>query len=145
MQSTHATSDMRWAEARLGPDRVQGAYAWQRFLALGVPVANGSDFPVEEPNPLMGFYAAVTRQDPSGSPEGGWFPAQRMTREEALRSWTVTGAYAAFEEKTKGSLEPGKLADFVMLTADIMKIPAREIPGTRVRMTVVGGEIVFSK
>ncbi len=93
----------------------------------------------------MGFYAAVTRQDPSGSPEGGWFPDQRMTREEALRSWTVSGAYAAFEEKTKGSLEPGKLADFVMLSADIMKIPAREIPRTRVRMTVVGGEIVFSE
>ncbi len=145
MQSTHATSDMRWADARLGPERVKGAYAWQSFLALGVPVANGSDFPVEEPNPLMGFYAAVTRQDPSGSPEGGWFPDQRMTREEALRSWTVSGAYAAFEEKTKGSLEPGKLADFVMLSADIMKIPAREIPRTRVRMTVVGGEIVFSE
>ena len=145
MQSTHATSDMRWAEARLGPERVQGAYAWQRFLALAVPVANGSDFPVEEPNPLMGFYAAVTRQDQSGSPEGGWFPDQRMTREEALRSWTVSGAYAAFEEKTKGSLEPGKLADFVMLSGDIMKIPAREIPRTRVRMTVMGGEIVFSE
>jgi predicted amidohydrolase YtcJ len=145
MQSTHATSDMRWAEARLGPERVKGAYAWQRFLALGVTVANGSDFPVEEPNPLMGFYAAVTRQDQSGLPDGGWFPAQRMSREEALKSWTVSGAYAAFEEKTKGSLEPGKLADFVMLSADIMKIPAREIPRTRVRMTVVGGEIVFSE
>ena len=93
----------------------------------------------------MGFYAAVTRQDPLGSPEDGWFPAQRMTREEALRSWTVSGAFAAFEEKTKGSLEPGKLADFIMLSGDIMKIPAREIPRTRVRMTVVGGEIVFSE
>jgi predicted amidohydrolase YtcJ len=145
MQSTHATSDMRWAEARLGPERVKGAYAWQRFLALGVPVANGSDFPVEEPNPLWGFYAAVTRQDQDGSPEGGWFAGQRMTREEALKSWTLAGAYAAFEEKIKGSLEPGKLADFVLLSADIMKIPPREIPGTRVKMTVVGGEIVFSE
>jgi predicted amidohydrolase YtcJ len=145
MQPTHATSDMRWAEARLGPQRIQGAYAWQRFLALGVPVASGSDFPVEEPNPLEGFYAAITRQDRAGSPPGGWFPTQRMSREEAFKSWTLTGAYAAFEEKTKGSLEPGKLADFVMLSGDIMKIPAQEIPGTRVRMTVVGGEIVFSE
>ena len=145
MQSAHATSDMRWAEARLGPERVKGAYAWQRFLALGVPVANGSDFPVEEPNPLWGFYAAVTRQDRSGSPEGGWFPGQRMTREEALRSWTLAGAYAAFEEKSKGSLEPGKLADFVMLSRDIMTVPAAQIWNARVTMTVVGGEIVFSE
>jgi predicted amidohydrolase YtcJ len=130
MQSTHATSDMRWAEARLGPERIKGAYAWRRFLALGVPVANGSDFPVEEPNPLLGFYAAITRQDRAGSPEGGWFPAHRMSREEALRSWTLTGAYAA---------------DFVVLSGDIMKIPAQEIPGTRITMTVVGGEIVFSE
>ena len=136
---------MRWAEARLGPERVKGAYAWQRFLALGVPVASGSDFPVEEPNPLWGFYAAVTRQDRAGSPPDGWFPDQRMTRGEALESWTLMGAYAAFEEKVKGSLEPGKLADFVMLSADIMKIPAREIPEVRVKLTVVGGEVVFSE
>jgi hypothetical protein len=145
MQATHATSDMRWAPVRLGPDRVRGAYAWRRFLTLGVPVPNGSDFPVEDPNPLWGFYAAITRQDREGNPPNGWFPDQRMTREEALRSWTLEGAYAAFEENAKGSLAPGKLADFVMLSADIMQIPVNEILKTRVTMTVVGGKTVFSE
>jgi len=106
MQATHATSDMRWVEARIGTERAKGSYAWRTLLSLGVPLANGSDFPVESPGPLRGFYAAITRQDESGNPPGGWFPAQRMTRQEALRSWTAAGAYAAFEEKTKGSLTP---------------------------------------
>jgi predicted amidohydrolase YtcJ len=145
MQPTHATSDMRWAEARVGPVRVKGAYAWRRFLSLGVPVASGSDFPVEEPNPLPGFYAAITRQDRGGNPPHGWFPDQRMTRDEALKSWTLTGAYAAFEEDKKGSLAPGKLADFVVLSADIMRAPPREILKTRVTMTVLGGEVVYSE
>ena len=144
MQATHATSDLRWAEARLGAERVKGAYAWRRFLSLGVPVANGSDFPVEEPNPLYGFYAAITRQDRQGNPKQGWFPDQRMTREEALRSWTEVGAYAAFEEDKKGTLAPGKLADLVMLSADIMRVPPPEILKTRARMTLLGGEIVYS-
>ncbi|HTM52061.1 MAG TPA: amidohydrolase [Bryobacteraceae bacterium] len=145
IQATHATSDMRWAEARLGPRRIRGAYAWREFLDLGVAVANGSDFPVEEPDPLRGFHAAVTRQDDAGSPPGGWQPGQRMTREEALRSWTAGGAFASFDEKSKGSLEPGKLADFLVLSRDIMKVPADEIRGTRVTLTVLGGEIVFSE
>ncbi len=145
MQAAHATSDMRWAEARLGKQRVKGAYAWRRFLSLGLQVPSGSDFPVEEPNPLLGFYAAITRQDRAGNPPEGWFPDQRMTREEALKSWTLSGAWAAFEENEKGSLAPGKLADFVMLSADIMRIPPREIPNTRVTMTVVGGEAVHSE
>ena len=145
MQATHATSDMPWAEARLGPERVKGAYAWRRLLSLGVHVPNGSDFPVEDPNPLWGFYAAVSRQDRNGNPPGGWFPDQRMTRDEALRSWTIEGAYAAFEENSKGSLIPGKLADFVVLSEDIMRIPAAQILKTRVTMTVVGGEVVYSQ
>jgi predicted amidohydrolase YtcJ len=145
MQATHATSDMRWAELRVGPERVKGCYAWRRFLSIGVPVANGSDFPVEEPNPLWGFYAAITRQDREGNPKDGWFPDQRMTREEALKSWTVTGAYAAFEEKEKGSLAPGKMADFVMLSNDIMRVAPPEILKTRVLMTVVGGETVYAE
>jgi predicted amidohydrolase YtcJ len=145
MQATHATSDMPWAEARLGPDRVKGAYAWRRFLSLGVHVPNGSDFPVENANPLWGFYSSVSRQDHDGKPSGGWFSDQRMTREEALRSWTIEGAYAAFEEKTKGSLTPGKVADFVMLSDDVMRIPAEQIWKTRVAMTVLGGEIVYSQ
>ena len=145
IQPTHATSDMRWAQDRLGPERIRGAYAWRRLLSLGVPITNGSDAPVESLNPLWGFYAAVTRQDQQGHPTGGWFPDQRLTREEALKSFTLDGAYASFEEKTKGSLEVGKMADFVMLSRDIMKIPVEEILKTRVTMTVLGGEIVFSE
>jgi hypothetical protein len=143
MQATHATSDMPWAEARLGPERIKGAYAWQIFMRMGVHVPDGSDFPVESPNPLWGLYAAITRQDKNGQPVGGWFPNQRMTREEALRSWTVEGAYAAFEENKKGSLETGKMADFIMLSGDVMTMPETEIWKTRVTMTVVGGKIVY--
>ncbi len=143
MQATHATSDMQWAAARIGPARIQGAYAWQTFLRLGVHVPNGSDFPVESPNPLWGLFAAVTRQDKSGQPPGGWMPEQRMSREEALRSWTIEGAYAAFEEGRKGSLESGKLADFVMLSDDVMTMPAGDIRKTHVTLTVVGGKVVY--
>ena len=145
MQATHATSDMPWAETRLGPERVKGAYAWQTFMKLGVRVTDGSDFPVESPNPLWGLYAAITRQDKTGQPAGGWFPNQRMTREQALRSWTVEGAYAAFEENKKGSLEVGKMADFIMLSGDVMTMPEIEIWKTRVTMTVVGGKIVHQE
>jgi predicted amidohydrolase YtcJ len=145
MQSTHATSDMRWAEQRLGPDRIAGAYSPKRFLRIGVPVANGSDFPVEDANPLWGFYAAVTRQNHAGEPKGGWLPDQLMTREETLKSWTFDGAFAAFEEDTKGTLAPGKLADFVVLSQDIMKVAPEQILKTEVLMTVLGGEMVYSK
>jgi len=144
MQSTHATSDMRWAMARLGPDRIAGAYAQKRMLKAGVVVANGSDFPVEEPSPLMGFYAAVARQDAQGNPPEGWRPEERFTREEALRSWTWAGAYAAFEEDWKGTLEPGKAADFLVLSGDIMKLPLGELPKVKVRMTFVAGQSVYS-
>jgi len=144
MQSTHATSDMRWALARLGPDRISGAYAQKRMLNAGVVVANGSDFPVEEPNPIMGFYAAVSRQDAQGQPAGGWRPEERFTRDEALRSWTWAGAYAAFEEGWKGTLETGKVADFVVLSADVMTIPLPEIPKVKVRMTYIAGQPVYS-
>ncbi|MFZ5929565.1 MAG: amidohydrolase [Acidobacteriota bacterium] len=142
IQATHATSDMRWAEARLGPDRVAGAYAWKRFLALGIPVPNGSDFPVEEPNPFLGFYASITRQDSEGRPPGGWTPDQKMTREEALESWTIHGAYAAFEEHLRGTLERGKYADFIVLDRDIMTVRPREILGAKVKMHFVGGRLV---
>ncbi len=143
VQSTHATSDMRWAAARLGPDRVAGAYAWRRFLNLGVPVANGSDFPVEEPNPMLGLYAAFTRQDLQGQPPQGWTPDQILTRQEALESWTLAGAYAAFEEKLKGSLEPGKFADFLVLDRDIMTAAPREVPQIRIKATYLGGKAVY--
>jgi predicted amidohydrolase YtcJ len=143
MQQTHATSDMRWAEDRVGPERVKGAYAWRKFLDAGARIAGGSDFPVEGENPLWGFYSAVTRQDHEGRPEGGWKPEERMTREEALRSFTLDAAYASFEESERGSLEPGKLADFVVFTKDILAVPAREILATECVLTVIGGDVVY--
>jgi predicted amidohydrolase YtcJ len=143
MQPTHATSDMPWAEERLGPERIKGAYAWQRFLEAGVPLALGSDFPVEQVDPLLGFHAAVTRQDPEGRPEGGWYPDQRLSREEALRGFTLDAARAAFMEDKVGSLEPGKRADFVILSDDIMSIPAPEILETRVLATYLDGRPVY--
>jgi predicted amidohydrolase YtcJ len=145
MQSTHATSDMPWVEARLGPDRILGAYAWRRFIDIGVTLANGSDFPVESPNPMLGFYAAVTRQDAQGRPEGGWYPDQRMTRDEALRSFTINAAYAAFQDDTRGSLEVGKWGDLVVLSKNIMTIPPLEIPDAQVLMTVLGGKVVYRR
>lgn len=145
MQATHATSDMYWAQDRLGPDRIEGAYAWQRFIKSGSRIADGSDAPVESANPLLGFYAAITRQDANGWPEGGWHADQRMTREQALRSFTINAAYAAFEEKEKGSIEPGKRADLAVLSQDIMKIPPEEILKTETVMTLFDGAIVFRR
>jgi hypothetical protein len=145
MQPVHATSDMYWAEDRLGPDRIRGAYAWRSFLDQGTRVPCGSDFPVERPNPFCGIYAAVTRQDLEGNPPGGWHPEQRMTIEEAVRGFTVDAAYAEFAETAKGSLQPGMLADMIVLDRDIFTIRAREIPGTQVLCTIVGGRIVYKK
>jgi predicted amidohydrolase YtcJ len=144
MQPTHATSDMGWAVQRLGPERILGAYAWKSFMRIGVHVAAGSDFPVESPNPMLGIYAAVTREDQFGTPPNGWYPDQRMTRDQALRSFTVEGAYAAFEENTKGTLEPGKLADFILISGDPMTMPSAGLWKTRVMMTVAGGNVVYS-
>ena len=143
MQPTHATSDMYWAEDRLGPERIQGAYAWRKFLDSGARLAFGSDFPVEQVNPLLGFYAAVTRQDAEGYPEGGWLPEERLTREETLRAFTLDAAYAAFMEDEVGSIEPGKYADFVVLSRDIMTIPELEILETDVVATYLGGKAVY--
>jgi predicted amidohydrolase YtcJ len=143
IQSTHATSDMRWAAQRLGPDRLQGAWATNRFLKAGARIANGSDFPVEDPNPIWGFYAAFTRQDQAGNPPGGFLPDQILTRDRALQSFTLDGAYAAFEEGKKGSITVGKLADFVMLDRDIMTVAPKEVIGAKVKLTVVGGEVVY--
>jgi predicted amidohydrolase YtcJ len=143
MQATHQTSDMRWAEDRVGPQRIRGAYAWRSLLNTGVIIPNGTDFPVEEVNPLLTFHAAVTRQDPTNWPAGGWFPEQKMTREEALQSMTIWAAYAGFQESMLGSLTPGKYADFVVLSKDIMRVPDTEILGTRVLSTWVGGKRVY--
>ncbi len=144
MQPTHCTSDMYWAESRLGSDRVKGAYAWRSLLDQGSIIPAGSDFPVESPNPLLGFYAAITRQDKKGWPEGGWFPAQRMTREEALQAFTTWAAFASFEENTKGSITTGKVADFTILSDDIMKIDPLKILDTHVELTIIGGEVVYA-
>jgi hypothetical protein len=143
MQATHQTSDMRWAENRVGPQRIRGAYAWRSLLNTGVIIPNGTDFPVEEVNPLLTFHAAVTRQDPTNWPAGGWYPEQKMTREEALQSMTIWPAYAGFQETMLGSLTPGKYADFVVLDRDIMHIPDTEILSTRVTSTWIGGKRVY--
>ena len=143
MQATHQTSDMAWAEKRLGPERILGAYAWRSLLDTGVIIPDGTDFPVEQVNPLLTFHAAVTREDPQGAPAGGWHPAQRMTREEALRSMTIWAAWAGFQESVMGSLSVGKYADFVILDRDILTVPEDRILGARVLATYLGGRAVY--
>jgi len=146
MQPTHATSDMPWVASRLGAARAaEGAYVWRKLLGTGAVIAAGSDFPIEEPNPMLGIYAAITRQDPSGRPPGGWTAGQQMSRDEALASFTTHAAYASHAEALTGSIEAGKLADVVVLSKDIMQVPPREILSTTVRMTIVGGEIVYER
>jgi len=145
MQQTHATSDMRWAEARVGPERVKGAYAWRKFADAGCRIAGGSDFPVESENPLWGIYAGVTRQDHDGKPAGGWRPEERQTRQEALRSFTIDGAYAAFEEKEKGSLERGKMADFVAWSVDIVTCDPKELLAAVPVLVVIAGRTEVDK
>lgn len=142
MQPTHATSDMAWVPARLGSERTRGAYVWQSLLATGARIASGSDFPVEDPNPMLGFHAAVTRQTAAGQPPGGWMPDERLTREQALRSFTADAAYAAHLEADIGMLRAGMLADLVVLSQDVMQVPAEAIPATTVVLTMVGGRIV---
>ncbi len=145
MQPSHAISDLFFAPARLGMERLAGAYAWQSFLKSGAVVCGGSDAPVERGEPMIEFYAAVARKSVRGESGAGWHPEQAVSREEALKMFTISPAYAAFEEKDKGSIEPGKLADFTVLSQDIMKIPEPEILRTRNEMTVVAGEILYSQ
>ena len=143
MQPTHATSDMYWAQDRVGPERIKGAYAWRTVLNSGGRLALGSDFPVEDVNPFFGIYAAVTRQDQKGWPAGGWYPDQRLTLAEAIRGFTKDAAYAAFEENSRGTIEPGKLADLTIVEGDLYAMPQSELFKAKVRYTVVGGEIVY--
>ncbi|KAG9042408.1 hypothetical protein FS837_010907 [Tulasnella sp. UAMH 9824] len=148
VQPTHCTSDMSYAETRLGPERIKGAYAWQSLIRNGANFTTGSDFPVEGINPLLGFYAAVTRLDEKGeSPHGpgGWFPDERLTREQALYGMTLGAAYAGHQEDIIGSLTPGKRADLVILDNDIMQVPPAEILKTNVKVTILDGTVYYGK
>src|SRR5881392_1043452 len=145
MQPSHAISDLFFAPSRLGMERLAGAYAWKTLLDSGAIVCGGSDAPVERGEPMIEFYAAVTRRSVKGFSGDGWHPEQAVSREQALKMFTVWPAYAAFEEKDKGSIEVGKLADFTVLSQDIMGIPEPEILNTRAEITIIGGEIVYQR
>ncbi len=146
MQAVHMSSDRPWAIDRLGEKRIkEGAYMWQALLQSGVPIVNGTDVPVEPIDPLASFYASVSRKTLEGTPEGGYEPEQKMTREQALRSYTLDAAYGAFEEDIKGSIEVGKLADFTIFDKDIMSIPEDDILKTNVAMTIFDGRVVYEK
>jgi hypothetical protein len=134
---------MPWAEQRVGPERIRFAYAWRAVLDTGAHVAFGSDFPVEDPNPLLGLYAARTRQDLAGQPPGGWRPEQRVSGEEALAGFTTGAAYAAFAEDRRGQLRQGFDADFVVLSGDPVEGDPKSVSSLSVRLTVVGGVDVY--
>jgi predicted amidohydrolase YtcJ len=148
MQPTHATSDMRWAETRIGhPRAVEGAYAWRSLLDAGATVVFGTDFPVEPLPPVEGIYSAVTRQsrEEPGTPPGGWLPAQRLSREEAIRLYTAASAYGEWEEARKGTLRPGMMADLVVWDRDLLTVPEAEILRAEPVLTVVGGRTVYRR
>ncbi len=146
MQPTHCTTDMRFCETRIGAGRSRGAYAWRALLDKGARLAFGSDWPVEPLDPMRGLYSAVTRMNIEGEfPEGGWFPGQKLTMDEAIGLFTKGAAYASFEETVKGTLEPGKLADMVVLSKDLFTIAPREILTTEALITILGGRVVFQR
>jgi hypothetical protein len=145
MQPSHAISDKRWAQDRLGEYRVQGAYAWHMMKSHNVHVAFGTDWPVEPINPYLGLYAAVTRRSPEGDPPGGWWPQERLSIADAIRCYTAESAYASFEETQKGQIAPGMLADFVVHTRDLLTISPEEILQTEAAITILGGRVVYEK
>ena len=146
MQAIHMSSDRPWAIERLGEKRiVEGAYMWQALIKSGARIVNGTDAPVEPLNPIPSFYASVSRKTLKGDPAGGYEPEQKLTRDQALRSYTLDAAYGAFEEDIKGSIEPGKLADFTVFSRDIMTVPEDEILKTEVSMVIVGGKVAYKK
>lgn len=144
IQTTHATSDMYWAGERVGPVRIKGGYAYKQLMLQNGWLPNGSDFPIEDINPLFGFFAGFARMDQSGYPEGGWMMENALSREECLRAMTIWAAKSCFEENERGSIEPGKLADFVVLDEDIMKIEPLKVPKAKVLETWIAGEKVFA-
>jgi predicted amidohydrolase YtcJ len=144
MQPSHAIGDLYFAPSRLGPERLAGAYAWRSLLDSGAIVAAGTDAPVEKGDPLIEFYAAVARKSLQGFADANWHLEQRVSRAQALKMLSLSGAYAAFQEKERGSIEPGKLADFTVLSGDIMTIPEAQILRTHVLMTIIGGEVVYA-
>ena len=146
MQAVHLSSDRPWAIDRLGEKRIkEGAYMWQALLKTGIPIVNGTDVPVEPLNPIASLFASVSRKTLQGTPEGGYEPEQKMTREQALRSYTLDAAYGAFEEKIKGSITPGKLADFTIYSQDLMTVPEEEFLNTTIEMTIFDGKVVYTK
>jgi hypothetical protein len=144
VQPTHATSDMYWAEDRLGSDRLLGSYAYKALLNQSGRIALGTDFPVEEVSPIMTFYAAVARKDSEQFPEGGYLSENKLSRDEAMRGMTIWGAYASFEDDEKGSIEVGKNADFIMTDRDIMRVSEKRILKTRIVATILDGNVVYS-
>lgn len=144
MQPSHAISDKRWAGDRLGEYRVQGAYAWHTMHAFGVHTPFGTDWPVEPINPYLGIYAAVTRRSPDGDPPGGWWPQERLSIADAIRCYTAESAYASFEEKEKGQIKPGMLADLVVHSRDLLTIKPEEILRTEALLTILGGEVIYN-
>jgi predicted amidohydrolase YtcJ len=145
MQFVHCTSDKDMTEDRIGAERLERAFAWRTFIDGGAVIPGGSDAPVELVNPFHGIYAAITRMDRDGEPKGGWRPRERISREEALKAFTTWGAYAAFEENVRGSIEPGKAADFAVIDRDILRCPDADVKDTEVRATVLGGDIAYGK
>ncbi len=146
MQAIHMSSDRPWAIERLGEKRIrEGAYRWQSLLRSGAKIINGTDAPVEPLNPVACFYASVTRKTLAGQPEGGYEPQEKMSRQQALRSYTLDAAFGAFEEKMKGSIEAGKLADFTVFSQDIMEVAEDELLQTEIAMTIIGGKVVFQQ
>jgi len=146
MQAVHMSSDRPWAIDRLGEKRIkEGAYMWQDLLQSGIPIVNGTDVPVEPINPIASFYASVSRKTLQGTPEGGYEPEQKMTRQQALKSYTLDAAYGAFEEDIKGSISVGKLADFTIYNQDLMSVDEGEILNTEIVMTIFDGQIVYEK
>ena len=145
MQPSHLLDDERWAADRIGPERIKGAYAWHTIEELGVRLAFGTDYPVESLNPLRGVYACVTRELPGGGPQGGWQPQEKLSMDDCLRAYTSGSAYAEFEEKRKGTIAPGMLADIVVFPVDITRISPRDLLTTKVAMTIAGGRIVYEQ